>query len=124
MGSIARPLDGLVMAGTIGLWVGHMVADHQNPAGCKKRCLAIDERQGIDDMMDDIPGEGSVEGCKAVEGVIEHGDLVKLGLIFPSGAAVAGPVDHLSRQVHADDAAAGAQEGRGDQSRSASGIEN
>ena len=109
MGLVARSLYSFMVPGKFRLGISKMVADHERSAGAHQVYLAGREGERIDHVVDDVTGQGAVEGSQVVQGGVEEGKVMKLGSIAPRLASPARPLDHLPRQVHTDHAVPGCE---------------
>ena len=74
-----------------------MVADHERSAGHATGAPGGREGERIDHVVDDVTGQGTVEGSQIVQGGVEEGKLMKLGSIAPRLAAHGAPGSIISR---------------------------
>ena len=72
-----------MVPGKFRLGISKMVADHERSAGAHQVHLAGREGERIDHVVDDVAGQGTVEGGQVVQGGVEEGKVMELGSIAP-----------------------------------------
>ncbi len=98
-----------------------MVGEDGHPAGSEQLDLAAEEGERIGDVMEHVPRDRRVERPAKIQ-VIERA--LDEGRPIGFRAAEPGPLDHLGREVDADHAIAGVEQGPADQPRAAAGVED
>ncbi len=75
-------------------------------------------------MVNDVTGQGAIKGSQIVQGSVKEAQVMKLGSIAPWLAAPPCPVDHLPRQVDANDAVPRREQSCADQAGPAARVQD